>query len=132
MGLEERGVRERERHELGAEAANLVRELPGEVILHAVVGELVEDQLVVLLADGPIEPSFAEAADVERQPVPAGQTSGGHAMIVVGYLSGVGFIVKNSWGIGWGDAGYCIMTPEYLAWSETGDLWVPTKGSEFR
>lgn len=59
-------------------------------------------------------------------------TIGGHAMIVVGYLSGLGFIVKNSWGPDWGDHGFWIMKPEYLAWDQTGDLWVPTKGSEFR
>lgn len=64
--------------------------------------------------------------------IPRGNLLGGHAMIVIGYISNVGFIVKNSWGINWGDYGRCIMTPEYLAWSQTQDLWVPTKGSEFR
>jgi C1A family cysteine protease len=53
-------------------------------------------------------------------------------MLVVGYISGKGFIIKNSWGSSWGDGGFCIMKPEYLAWSRTQDLWVPTKGTTFR
>lgn len=84
-----------------------------------VFGTLIDEAFKNLTTEGPVTP-------------PTGETIGGHAMIVVGYITGVGFIVKNSWGIGWGDAGFCIMTPEYLAWSQTGDLWVPTKGSEFR
>lgn len=64
--------------------------------------------------------------------VPTGPTAGGHAMMVVGYITGQGFIIKNSWGRDWGEGGFCIMRPEYLAWSKTRDLWVPTKGSEFR
>lgn len=62
--------------------------------------------------------------------IPAGATVGGHAMIVVGYTGG-NFIVKNSWGNGWGDKGFWYMKPEYLAWSQTTDLWVPTSGSTF-
>jgi C1A family cysteine protease len=64
--------------------------------------------------------------------IPEGDTIGGHAMIVVGYLTGKGFLVKNSWGRGWGDGGYWIMKPEYLGWSNTTDLWVPTKGTSFK
>ena len=33
--------------------------------------------------------------------------SGGHAMTIVGYNK-EGFIIRNSWGQGWGDNGYCI------------------------
>jgi len=51
-------------------------------------------------------------------------------MIVVGY-SGGNFIVKNSWGNGWGDGGFWTMTPEYLGWSSTQDIWVPTSGTTF-
>ncbi len=62
---------------------------------------------------------------------PTGSTIGGHAMIVVGVLNG-NFIVKNSWGMDWGSSGFCLMTPSYLAWSGTHDLWVPTLGTEFK
>lgn len=61
---------------------------------------------------------------------PGAVTVGGHAMIVVGYVGGL-FKVKNSWGSDWRDKGYCLMKPEYLAWEETQDLWVPTLGVHF-
>lgn len=86
---------------------------------HPVVfGTLVNDAFVDLRNEGPVGP-------------PTGDTRGGHAMIVVGYLSGKGFIIKNSWGLNWGDSGLCIMKPEYLTWAKTADLWVPTTGVTF-
>lgn len=71
--------------------------------------------------------SLRGAGPVDR---PTSATAGAHAMIVVGIL-GNHFLVKNSWGRGWGDSGFCLMTPEYLTWEETMDLWVPTLGSDF-
>jgi C1A family cysteine protease len=38
---------------------------------------------------------------------------GGHAMLMVGYEAGH-FIVRNSWGNGWGDKGYCYIPYAYL------------------
>lgn len=61
--------------------------------------------------------------------VPGAVTVGGHAMIVVGYINGM-FKVKNSWGPTWRDHGYCLLTPAYLSWIETQDLWVPTLGTD--
>jgi hypothetical protein len=61
-----------------------------------------------------------------------GESVGGHAMVVVGYLTGLGFIVKNSWGNGWGDNGFCIMKPDVFMMPETNDLWVPTLGAMFK
>jgi C1A family cysteine protease len=55
---------------------------------------------------------------------------GGHALVVVGYVGGA-YKIKNSWGTGWGDGGFCLFTPEYLTSSETDDLWVPTHASSF-
>jgi hypothetical protein len=44
---------------------------------------------------------------------PVGQ--GGHAMLVVGYdRPGQYFIVKNSWGLGWGHAGYAYFHYDYI------------------
>lgn len=61
---------------------------------------------------------------------PKGKTEGGHAMLIVGCL-GENFLVKNSWGRSWGDNGYWLMSPSYLMWQNTWDLWVPTMGSQF-
>lgn len=59
------------------------------------------------------------------------QIAGGHAMIIVGYFQGVGFLVKNSWGKRWGANGFCMMAPEYIAWKDSFDFWVPTIGVDF-
>lgn len=56
---------------------------------------------------------------------------GGHAMMIIGYLP-EGFLIKNSWGPGWGEDGFCVMRPEYLTWKHSGDFWVPTLGTTFR
>lgn len=37
---------------------------------------------------------------------------GGHAVLLVGYDER-GFLVKNSWGTGWGDGGYCVVSYDY-------------------
>jgi C1A family cysteine protease len=40
---------------------------------------------------------------------------GGHAVLAVGYNDGAQvFIVRNSWGSGWGQQGYCRMPYAYL------------------
>jgi C1A family cysteine protease len=56
--------------------------------------------------------------------------AGGHCMVIVGW-DGTNFLVKNSWGTGWGANGFCLMTPAYLTWDNTTDLWVPTLGPTF-
>ncbi|MCI0360157.1 MAG: C1 family peptidase [Planctomycetaceae bacterium] len=42
----------------------------------------------------------------------------GHAVTLVGYLtdpaSGLVFIIRNSWGTGWGDNGFALATADYL------------------
>lgn len=65
-----------------------------------------------------------------RRPSANANVQGGHAMIIVGYVGGH-FLVKNSWGSNWGSLGFCVMTPEYLSWSNTWDIWVPTLGIDF-
>lgn len=48
-------------------------------------------------------------------PMPSSTDSivGGHAMLIVGF-DDKNFIVRNSWGEGWGDKGYCYIPHEYL------------------
>lgn len=97
----------------------------------------IEGVLAALRANHPVvfgttlEQSFLHVSDGTPVGPPAGATIGNHAMIVVGYIEGKGFIIKNSWGPDWGVNGCCFMTPDYLAWPLTSDMWVPTKGSMF-
>jgi C1A family cysteine protease len=45
-----------------------------------------------------------QPTDAERRAAP----SGGHAMLIVGYdRREQAFLVRNSWGVQWGDRGYC-------------------------
>lgn len=54
---------------------------------------------------------------------------GGHALVVVGFYetdSGERvWVIRNSWGTGWGDKGYCLFSSDYMTRPETCDLWVP-------
>ena len=51
---------------------------------------------------------------------------GNHSMIIVGYDSEkAAFIVRNHWGTGWGDDGYCYIHEGYIANSKlVRSLWV--------
>ena len=46
-------------------------------------------------------------------PDPSEKMVGGHCMLIVG-SNDTHFIVRNSWGEGWGDKGYCYIPHEYL------------------
>jgi len=39
---------------------------------------------------------------------------GGHAVCVVGYRADGRFIIRNSWGTGWGDKGFAYAAPTYI------------------
>lgn len=54
------------------------------------------------------------------------QILGGHAVLCVGYDDVKGtFIMRNSWGTGWGDHGYFYMPYQYLTTSSlSNDFWV--------
>lgn len=56
---------------------------------------------------------------------PAGSDpiAGGHALCAVGYQADT-FDVVNSWSADWGDRGFCRFSADYLAWSQTTDLWL--------
>ena len=58
-------------------------------------------------------------------PSPNEKTVGGHAVMAVGYDdSQQRFIVRNSWGNGWGMAGYFTMPYAYLTQSSlSDDFW---------
>lgn len=59
---------------------------------------------------------------------------GRHAMILTGVRRRSGgareFLVRNSWGNGWGDNGHAWLNEAYIEWSETQDLWVFTRMQE--
>ena len=56
--------------------------------------------------------------------MPQGKHVGDHCMLIVG-LKKTTVIIRNSWGIDWGDDGYCYIPYDYIfndAWS--GDFWI--------
>ena len=60
-------------------------------------------------------------------PMPAKyeQVLGGHAVMAVGYNDAKKwFIVRNSWGPGWGDKGYFYLPYAYFTPGLTSDFWV--------
>ena len=60
------------------------------------------------------------------------RTVGGHAVVAVGYDDvQKRFIVRNSWGTGWGQKGYFTMPYEYLANRNLADdLWTIRRGEQ--
>ncbi len=55
---------------------------------------------------------------------------GRHAMIIAGVrrrTSRFEFLLRNSWGTGWGDGGRVWVDQDYIDWSEFEDIWVGTK-----
>ncbi len=62
-------------------------------------------------------------------PGPAEAPIGGHAVMAVGYVDATRrFLVRNSWGSGWGQAGYFEMPYDYLLDpNRANDFWVILK-----
>jgi len=63
-------------------------------------------------------------------PAKTDSVEGGHAMVIVGYNDAhkIGtdtgaFIVRNSWGTGWGDGGYGWMPYRYVTSGLANDFW---------
>ena len=72
--------------------------------------------------------SFQKAGSKGLVPMPdpdSEQHDGGHAMLCVGHSDADKvFIVRNSWGEGWGDRGYCYIPYDYMTNPDlNGDLW---------
>ena len=69
----------------------------------------------------------AAVAKTGKMPMPKSgeQVVGGHAVLAVGYNNDQRvFIIRNSWGDGWGDKGYFYMPYAYLLDDNLADdLW---------
>jgi C1A family cysteine protease len=69
----------------------------------------------------------ADVAETGRVPMPSAgeQVLGGHAVLAVGYNDPQQrFVVRNSWGDQWGEAGYFTMPYEYLTSPDlSDDFW---------
>jgi C1A family cysteine protease len=64
---------------------------------------------------------------VVPMPKPNERTIGGHAMLIVGYdKDQKHFIIRNSWGTGWGQDGHCVMPFDYFKTigDLVDDLWI--------
>ena len=69
---------------------------------------------------------------IVQMPQPSERSLGGHAVLAVGYDDAQRrFIVRNSWGTGWGQKGYFTIPYEYLANRNLADdLWTIRSGEE--
>ena len=72
-----------------------------------------------------MSPQVARTGEVPLPPR-GEQVIGGHAVVAVGYDDSIQrFIVRNSWGDGWGMKGYCTMPYGYLTDPQLArDIWV--------
>jgi C1A family cysteine protease len=72
---------------------------------------------------------YQVAAQTGRMPKPdqvvSEQPPSGHAMLIVGYdMNDRAYLVRNSWGPGWADHGYCWIPFETMdSWSRDEDFW---------
>ena len=101
------------------------------------------DEMRMCLAEGfPFVFGFTvyegfESQDVARtgnvsMPQPIERALGGHAVLAVGYDDGEKrFIVRNSWGTGWGQKGYFTIPYEYLSNRNLADdFWTVRRGEQ--
>ncbi len=74
--------------------------------------------------------SRVSTSGIVDMPNPRERVLGGHAVLAVGYRQTERrFIVRNSWGAGWGQKGYCTMPFDYLSDRNlSDDFWVIRTG----
>jgi C1A family cysteine protease len=96
----------------------------------------VQSQMMGCLADGypfvfgftvyeSFESDQVAKTGIVPMPSPGEQVLGGHCVVAVGYDTKTRqFLIRNSWGVNWGQAGYCMMPFEYLLNSQySSDFW---------
>jgi hypothetical protein len=97
--------------------------------MQSAISELHAIAVSAAIHDGWTKPKFVELgkeryAVIARAAEP--KPKGGHAFALVGYNE-IGFLVQNSWGADWGDAGFAILT--YEDWLLSAyDAWVARPG----
>jgi C1A family cysteine protease len=71
------------------------------------------------------ESQAVASSGIVPMPAPGEATVGGHCVLAVGYDNTTRtFIIRNSWGAGWGMKGYCTMPYEYLLDAQlASDFW---------
>lgn len=106
-----------------------------QVLTYSAVSQNLCQMKAVVAQGRPFEIGFSvfdsfESLAVERtgivpMPDPSESLLGGHAVCVMGYDdSKRWFIMRNSWGTSWGDAGYFYMPYEYLLNADlSSDFW---------
>jgi len=78
------------------------------------------DLKAALMAYGPLilgvkwPSSWSHPYSTGVVPYPSGTTNG-HAIMLVGWQDGMGFLFQNSWGTGWGVNGRCYIPARYLS-----------------
>jgi len=108
---------------LGTENSFYARCATRRVASYFNLGKDLADWKAWLAGTGPIlaalsvDASWDGATDTngeisEFQP---GTVRGGHAICIVGYREDGWFIVRNSWGTGWGDKGFGYLDPAYIS-----------------
>jgi hypothetical protein len=65
-----------------------------------------------------VSSDFMSVADDRVIDAMTGKPRGGHCMVIAAPdLDGTAYWVLNSWGVGWGDLGWCRMSREVVKWN---------------